>query len=114
MIDKKKVEMTLEENAEAFRDNEKMLFGSKFEEVEAELVTSKNKLRELFGNLKEQGTSSGNKDSRKQKPFQKAPIFCARGNTGRGIFSHAVQSISNAGAQKRCKNTFSHTQSQHT
>ena len=56
IIDKKKVEMTLEENTEAFRDSEKMLFGSKFEEVEAELVTSKNKLSELFGNLKEQGT----------------------------------------------------------
>ena len=31
MSEKKKVEMMLEKNAEAFNDNAKMLFGSKFE-----------------------------------------------------------------------------------
>ena len=51
--------------AEAFMDNEKMMFRPKFEEVVATLLTSKNKLRELVGNIKEQGISSENKDSRK-------------------------------------------------
>lgn len=51
--------------AEAFRDNEKMMFRPKFDEVVAILLTSKNKLRGLVGNMKEQGISSENKDSRK-------------------------------------------------
>lgn len=51
--------------AKAFRDNEKMMFRPKFEEVVATLLTSKNKLRELVGNIKKQGISSENKDSRK-------------------------------------------------
>ena len=63
--DKKKVEMLLKENTEAFRDNEKALLGPKFEEVVAKSLASKNKLRGWLGNLKKQGTSSGNKDSRK-------------------------------------------------
>ena len=35
MIEKKKVEMMLKENAEALRDNEKTLYGPKFEEAVA-------------------------------------------------------------------------------
>ena len=46
-------------------DNEKMMFRPKFEEAVATLLTSKNKLRELVGNIKKQGISSENKDSRK-------------------------------------------------
>ena len=104
MGDEKKVEMMLKENAEAFRDNEKLTFGPKFEEVVAKSLTSKNKLMDLFRNLKEQGAPSGNQDSRKQQPFQKAHLFCARGNRRKGIFSHDGQSISNAVTQKRGKN----------
>ena len=114
MNDKKKAEMMLKENAGGFRDNEKMLFESKFEQVVAKSLTLKNKSRELFDNLKEQGISSGNKDSRKQQPFQKAPLFRARRNRRRGIFSQADQSISNAGTEKRGENTVSHTQFQYT
>ena len=55
--DKKKVEMLLKENTEAFRDNEKTLLGPKFEEVVAKSLASKNKLRGWLGNLKEQETS---------------------------------------------------------
>ena len=69
LSDKKKVEVMLKENAEAFRGKEKMFFGLKLEDFEAKSKTSKNKSRELFGNFKEQGTSSENKDSRKQQPF---------------------------------------------
>ena len=49
--DKEKVQIMLKENAEAFRDNEKILFGPKFEEDVAKSLTSKSKLRTIFGNL---------------------------------------------------------------
>ena len=39
MSDKEKVKMTLKENSEAFRDNEKMLFGPKFEEIVTKSLT---------------------------------------------------------------------------
>ena len=55
--DKKKVEMLLKENTEAFRDNEKTLLGPKFGEAVAKSLASKNKLRGWLGNLKEQETS---------------------------------------------------------
>ena len=83
----------------------------KFEEVVAK--SWKNKLMKFFRNLKEQGTSSGKKDSR-QQPIQKAPLFCAWRNRWTGIFSQAGQSISNAVTEKRCKNALWHIQSQHT
>ena len=45
MSDKKRVETMLEYHAETFRDNEKMLFGPKFEEIVGKSLISKNKLR---------------------------------------------------------------------
>lgn len=39
MSDKKKVEIMLKENAEALMDDEKILFGPKFEEVAAKSLT---------------------------------------------------------------------------
>ena len=81
----------LKENAEAFRDIEEMFFGPKFKEALAKSLTTKNRSRELFGNLKEQGTSPGNMDFRKQQPFQKTSLFRARGIRGRGIFSQVGQ-----------------------
>ena len=96
----------LKQNREALRNNKKMSSGWKFEEVVAKSLKSKNKSREVFGNLKEQGISSGNKDSRKQQPFQKASLFRARGNRGGEIFSPVGQSISNAGTQKKGKKHF--------
>ena len=62
---KRKIETMLKKIAEAFRDNENMMFRPNFEEVVATSLTSKNKLRELVGNIKKQGISSENKDSRK-------------------------------------------------
>ena len=91
MRDKEKVEMVPKESTEPFRNNEKMLFGLKFEQVVAKSLTLNNKLRELFGILKEQGASPGNQDSRKQQPFFKAPLFHARGKRGRGIFLKSDQ-----------------------
>ena len=86
MIEKKKVELMLKENAEALRDNEKTLYGPKFEEAVAKSLTSTNKLREFFGILKEQGTSLGNKDSKKQQHFSEGfPISCHRKLRGRNI-----------------------------
>ena len=90
-------------------DNEKMMFRPKFEEVVATLLTSKNKLRELVGNIKKQGISSENKDSRKQQPFKRAPLFRVIVNRVRGISSLAGQSVSNDGKDKTGKNTFSQT-----
>ena len=72
----------LKHNREALRNNRKMSSAWKFEEVVAKSLKSKNKSREVFGNLKEQGISSGNKDSRKQQPFQKTSLLRARGNRG--------------------------------
>ena len=37
--DKEKVKMTLKENSEAFRDNEKMLFEPNFEEIVTKSLT---------------------------------------------------------------------------
>ena len=42
MSDTKKVGIMLKENAEVFKDNEKTLFGQKFEECVAKSLTSKN------------------------------------------------------------------------
>ena len=111
MSEKKKVEIMLEKNAEAFNDNVKMLFGSKFEEAVSKSLTLKNKSRELFDNLKEKGTSLRIKDSRKEQPFQKACLFCARIN---GEYSRKLTNQSQMVARRRDKNTFLYTQSHHT
>ena len=55
-----------------------MLLGPRFKEVLAKSLTSKNKSRELFGNLKEQGTSSGSKAFGKQQLIQGSPFSCQR------------------------------------
>ena len=73
--------MMQKENGETFSDNEKMSLGRTFEQVVAKSLTSKNKLRKLFSGF----SLSGYKDSRNQQPFQKAPLFRARGNRSRGI-----------------------------
>ena len=98
--------MKLRENAKTFKDNDKMLFGPKFEEVITKSLISKNNLRMLFGSLKEQEISSANKDFRKHQPFQKTQLFRARENRWRGIFLQAGQSISNSGTKKKGTNTF--------
>ena len=76
--DKKKVEIMLKKNAEVTQEQWKMLLGPRFKEVLAKSLTSKNKSRELFGNLKEQGTLSGSKAFGKQQLIQGSPFSCQR------------------------------------
>ena len=83
MCVKKKVEIMPKENPERFRYNEKMLFGQKYEEIVAKLLTRKNKFRELFNNLKAHKTSTLKKDSKKQQLFQRAFLLCGRRNRRR-------------------------------
>ena len=66
-----------------------MLFGPKLEEVVAKSLKSKIKLRGLFSNLKKEGTSQGNMDSKNQQPFQNTPLLHAKENRRKGIFSQA-------------------------
>ena len=71
----KKSWMMLRQNAETFRDNEKMLFGPKFEQVIAKSLISKNKSRKMFGSLKEQGTSSETRIPESSNPFRRLSYF---------------------------------------
>ena len=70
--DKKRVESMLKDNATAFSDAGNMLFGSKYEELVAKSLSSKNKSKELFGSIKNQGSSK--EGNRRQPIIQKKPI----------------------------------------
>ena len=83
-----------------------MLFGSKYEELVAKSLISKNKSKELFGSIKNQGSS---KEGSRRQPFRKGPLFRSRGNRGRGIFIAAGQTLQQqypTGGQGRGKNEF--------
>ena len=104
--DKKRVESMLKDNATAFSDACNMLFGSKYEELVAKSLSSKNKSKELFGSIKNQGSS---KEGSRRQPFRKGPLFRSRGNRGRGIFTAAGQTLQQqypTGGQGRGKNEF--------
>ena len=104
--DKKRVESMLKDNATAFSDAGNMLFGSKYEELVAKSLSSKNKSKELFGSIKNQGSS---KEGSRRQPFRKGPLFRSRGNRGRGIFTAAGQTLQQqypTGGQGRGKNEF--------
>ena len=79
----------LNDNATAFSDAGNMLFGSKYEELVAKSLLSKNRSKELLNSIKNQESSEG---SRRQ-PFRKGPLFRNRGNRGRGIFTIAGQTL---------------------
>ena len=64
--DKKRVESMLKDNATAFSDAGNMLFESKYEELVAKSLSSKNRSKELFGSIKNQGTS---KEGSRRQPF---------------------------------------------
>ena len=49
-----------------------MLFGSKYEELVARSLSSKNRSKELFGCIKNQGSS---KEGSRRQPFRKAPYL---------------------------------------
>ena len=95
----------LNDNATAFSDAGNMLFGSKYEELVAKSLLSKNRSKELLDSIKNQESSEG---SRRQ-PFRKGPLFRNRGNRGRGIFTIAGQTLQKqypTAGQGRCKNEF--------
>ena len=73
--DKKRVESMLKDNATAFWDAGNMLFGSKYEELVVKSLSSKNKSKELFGSIKNQGLS---KEGSRRQPFRNGP----QGNQG--------------------------------
>ena len=70
--DKKRVESMLKDNATTFLDAENMLFGPKYEELVAKSLSSKNRSKELFGSIKNQGSS---KEGNRRQPFGKGPLF---------------------------------------
>ena len=104
--DTKRIESMLKDNATAFSDAGNMLFGPKYEELVAKFLSSKNKSKELFGSIKNQGSS---KEGSRRQPFRKGPLFRSRGNRGRGIFTAAGQTLQQqypTGGQGRGKNEF--------
>ena len=62
----------------------------KYEELVTKSLSSKNRSKELFGSIKNQGTS---KERSRRQPFWKDPLFRSRGNRGRGIFTAAGQTL---------------------
>ena len=91
--DKKRVEVMMKENADAFIDesNANMLFGPKFEETVAKSLTSKSKSKEFFGALNQPASSSTKEPTKHNKPFPRVPLFRARGGRGRGSFNQTGQ-----------------------
>ena len=84
--DKKRVESLLKDNATAFSDAKNMLFGPKYEQLVAKSMRSKNKSKELFGSIKNQGSS---KEGNRRQLFRKGSLFRTRGNRKRGMFTAA-------------------------
>ena len=88
--DKKKVESMLKASATAFSEAENMLLGSRYVELVAKSLSSKNRSKELFGSINNQGfLSSISKEGNRRQPFRKDPLFIARGSSGRGMFTDA-------------------------
>ena len=88
--DKKRVESMLKDSATAFTDAENILFGPKYEELVEKSLSSKNRSKELFGSIKNQGLS---KEGSRRLCIRKGPLFRSRGNRGRGIFTAAGQTL---------------------
>ena len=63
---KKRVESVLKDNATGISDAENMIFGPKYEDLVAKSLSSKNRSKELFGSIKNQGTS---KEGSRRQPF---------------------------------------------
>ena len=88
--DKKKVQSMLKDNATAFSEAKNMLFRHKYKELVAKSLSSKNRSKELFGSIKNQGSS---KKGNRRQPFRKDPLFRTIGSRGRGIFTAAGQTL---------------------
>ena len=104
--DTKRIESMLKDNATAFSGAGNMLFGPKYEELVAKHLSSKNRSKELFGSIKNQGSS---KERSRRKPSQNGHQCRSRGNREREIFTAVDQSLQQqylAGGQGRGKNEF--------
>ena len=88
--DKKRIDSMLKDNTTAFSEAENMLFGSKYEELMLKTLNSKNRSKELFGSIKNQGLS---KEGNRRQPFRKCSLFRTRGNRRRGMFTAAGQTL---------------------
>ena len=77
--DKKRAESVIKDNAAVFSEAENTLLGPKYEELVANFLSSKNKLKELFGSIRNQGLS---KQGNRKQPFRIGPQFRTRGNRG--------------------------------
>ena len=73
--DKKRIDSTLKDGTTAFSEAENMLFGSKYEELMLKSLSSKNRSKELFGSIKNQGLS---KEGNRRQAFRKCSLFRAR------------------------------------
>ena len=86
-----------------------MLFGSKYEELVANSLSSKNRSKGLFGFIKNQGSS---KEGSRRQPFRKDPLSRSRENRGRWIFTASGQTLQQQypiGEQGRVKNELIHS-----
>ena len=70
--DKKRVESMLKDNATRFSDAGNMLLGSKYDELVAKSLSSKNRSKELLGSIKNQDCPRREVEG---SPFQKAPYL---------------------------------------
>ena len=86
VVYKKRVEFLLKDNATAFSEEKNMLFGPKYEQLVAKSLSSKNRSKELFGSIKNQGSS---KEGNRRQLFRKGSLFRTRRNRGRGMFTAA-------------------------
>ena len=70
--DNKRVESMLKDKATAFLDAGYMVFGSKYEELVEKPLSSKNRSKELFDSVKNQGQL---KEGSRRQPFRKGPYL---------------------------------------
>ena len=70
--DEEREDSVLKDNATAVSEAENMLFGSKNEELAAKSLRSKNISKELFGSIKNKGSS---KEGIEHSPFEKVPYL---------------------------------------
>ena len=85
---KKGVESMLKDNATAFSEPENMLFGPKYKELIAKSLSSKNRSKELFGTIKNQGSP---KEGNRWQSFRKDPYLKPEGTGGVTAVSQNLQ-----------------------
>ena len=83
--------------------SENVLFRPKYEELVAKSLSLKNRSKEPFGSVKNEGSS---KEGNRSQLFQKDILFRTRGNRERGMFIAAGQTFQQqcpTGGQERNK-----------